>query len=97
MRGSIPFAPFAVGAAALAAALGCTTVGRTVANACPESRSLRCATPPVCSLDRARGCMVCGCEAWDPAAAAKSEQGGRTYQPERDPARGPSDVAPPPP
>jgi hypothetical protein len=29
---------------------------------CPEYRDLRCLSPVVCTLDRARGCEVCRCE-----------------------------------
>jgi hypothetical protein len=82
-------------AALLLSLAGCATVGTSVADACPESRSLRCATPPACTLDRERGCRVCGCEAWDPAPAAKTEGAGRTYQPARDPAQPRGDVSPP--
>jgi len=73
----------------------CATVGATVADACPESRALRCATPPACTFDRARGCRVCGCEPWDPAPTARSEAAGRAYQPEEDPATGRPDLGPP--
>ena len=34
---------------------------------CPEYRELRCATARECSMDRARGCLVCVCAA--PSAA----------------------------
>ncbi len=35
---------------------------------CPEYRDLRCATAPECSMDRARGCLVCQCS---PAASGR--------------------------
>jgi hypothetical protein len=87
---------FAIALVALvAAASGCATVGSAVADACPESRALRCATPPTCSLDRARGCRVCACSAWDPAGPVETERAGRPLQPGSDPAHAPTDRAPP--
>jgi hypothetical protein len=52
-------APFAV-LAVLGTLGGCATLkgDRTV---CPEYRDMRCATPPECSMDEARGCRVCQC------------------------------------
>ncbi len=38
------------------------------ATVCPEHRDLRCATARECSMDRARGCLVCACAA--PSAAS---------------------------
>ncbi len=49
---------------AAASLAGCATMkgDKTV---CPEYRGLHCATAPECSMDQARGCRVCQCQAAD--------------------------------
>jgi hypothetical protein len=32
---------------------------------CPEYRNMRCVAGPRCSMDHARGCRVCQCDAFD--------------------------------
>ena len=51
-------------ALAAAAALSACATFKPGENACPEYRDLRCASAPVCTPDRARGCEVCRCEEW---------------------------------
>ena len=41
---------------------GCATTSSAVgSDVCPEYQSLRCMTPPECSMDHQRGCRVCAC------------------------------------
>ena len=51
-----------ISAVVLAALLGgCATVSRKARTVCPEYRSLRCMSNIECSMDAARGCLVCQC------------------------------------
>jgi hypothetical protein len=74
---------------------GCVTLGGSVANPCAESRNLLCATQPTCVLDRARSCMVCACQPWDPARKGEVERGGQSWRPDADPAAPQPPITPP--
>jgi len=66
----------------LAALCACATLNndKTV---CPEDRDLRCATQVICSMDEARGCQRCRCE----AAAPQGPDGKPGLPPPPDPSK----------
>jgi hypothetical protein len=43
---------------------GCATLAKDE-SVCPEYRDLRCPAGASCSMDQARGCRVCQCNAFD--------------------------------
>ncbi len=70
-------------AAGMLVSWSCRTL--PVAGACPESVGLRCLTAPVCTFDRARGCMLCRCGEPEQLPSRRPEDGTRPLAPPADP------------